>query len=322
MTLLNTNLIWRLCVVLLSLFVDWSFADALHLSPTTTALPPARTFPKTSFSTFFHDDSQQKTSSQSGGTDLFQSPDEVTAVASRRLADISSFPSVRDCNGHSILPGGRSAVSKFCVAVATGSTSFLKRWWWALPMGLALVPVYSSLVFNVLPSMPHWWPLTKMDQLFMNPSYGLIVTVFLSSNVFYLASGLYLLKRFSRKANAMQGYQMLGGLVLTAGVVSTVFHYFQALGSFRIAEALCYIDHAVAVTSILSFWNRCGRPGVCTTIIGLAGMATLVITDPLHIYPYLHSTWHGLSAAAAILWAHDGVRRRLRAMEISSGGEL
>ena len=120
----------------------------------------------------------------------------------------------------------------------------------------------------------------------------------------------------------MQGYQMLGGLVLTAGVVSTIFHYFQALGSFRIAEALCYIDHAVAVTSILSFWNRCGRPGVCTTVIGLTGIAMLVITDPLHIYPYLHSTWHGLSAAAAIMWAHDGVKRRLCAMEINTGGDL
>lgn len=298
--------------------MDWSFADALHLSPST--MRPSRTLPKTSFSNIFVDDSQKKISSELE-TPLFPPSDAAAAVPSRRITDIS-FPALRDYNSHFLLPSRRSAVSNFCIAVAKGSASFLKRWWWALPMGLAFVPVYSSLVLKVLPSMPHWWPLTKMDRLFVYPSYGLIVTVFLSSNVFYFASGMYLLKRFSRKSNAMQGYRMLGGLVLTAGVVSTIFHYFQALGSFRIAEALCYIDHAVAVTSILSFWSRCGRPGVCTTVIGLAGIATLVITDPLHIYPYLHSTWHGLSAAAAILWAHDGVERRLRVMEISSGGDL
>lgn len=297
--------------------MDWSFAEALHLSPST--MRQSRTFPKTSFSNIFLDDSQQIISSQLE-TPLFPPSDASSAVASLKLTDIS-LPALRDYNSHFLLLSGRSALSNFCVAVAKGSASFLKRWWWALPMGLAFVPVYSSLVLKVLPSMPHWWPLTKMDQLFSNPSYGVIATVFLSSNLFYFASGLYLLKRFSRKSNAMQGYQMLGGLVLAAGVVSTIFHYFQALGSFRIAEALCYIDHAVAVTSILSFWNRCGRPGVCTTVIGLAGIATLVITDPLHIYPYLHSTWHGLSAAAAILWAHDGVKRRLRAMEISAGGD-
>jgi hypothetical protein len=300
--------VWLLFMVLMSLLFDGSLADALHMASPLRQQAPLQ---KKSFPSFLKDYSKIVCLSETSST-LFQSD----AVASRNFADIPTFSMDERL---SILPDqllqGRSAVHKFCVAVAKGSFSFVKRWWWALPMGLAFVPVYSSLVLKVLPSMPHWWPLTKMDKLLNNPKYGLIVTVFLSSNAFYLASGLYLLTRFSCKSNAMQGYKMLGTLVLTAGVVSTVFHYYQALGSFRIAEALCYIDHAVAITSILSFWHRCGRPGVFTTILGLTGIATLVITDPLHIYPYLHSAWHCLSAGAAILWAHDGVNRRLRTME-------
>lgn len=189
-------------------------------------------------------------------------------------------------------------------------------------MALAIVPVYSSLVWNVLPTMPHWWPLTRMDQLFTSPSWNLIVTVFLSSNLFYFASGAYLLGRFSLLSKTayagktgLKGFPMLGGLIMTAGAVSTTFHYFQALGSFRIAEALCYVDHAVAISSILYFWHRCGRPGLAASLMAAAGFATLAITQPLVIYPYLHSAWHGLSAGAAVFWANDGVNRRLQMME-------
>ena len=307
--------VWLLCVAFLGIVVDASLADALQLkSPLRTkSLLQKKLFP----GLLKANDSTKICPTQSNSA-LFQSD----AVASRISANVPKESLLED--RLSMLPGqilrGRNVVHKVCVSMTKGSLSFLKRWWWAFPMALALVPVYSTLVLNVLPSMPHWWPLTKMDQLLNSPSWGLIVTVFLSSNAFYFASGLYLLIRFSRKGNAMQGYNMLGGLVLTAGVVSTVFHYFQALGSFRVAEALCYLDHAVAITSILSFWHRCGRPGRVATTMSLVGVCTLAITDPLHIYPYLHSAWHGLSAGAAVFWAHDGVKRRLRILE--NGGVL
>ena len=213
-------------------------------------------------------------------------------------------------NGFNTVGNGYAQAANCCVVG-------LKRWWWALPMILAFVPAFTMLTYNELPSMPQWWPLTKMDQLLQNPSYGLTVALFLSSNAFYFASGVYLLNRFKSKSTSMQGYQRLGALVLIAGAISTIFHSFQALGSFCIAEALCYIDHAVAVTSTLSFWHRCGRPGVVTTVIGLAGVIALVITDPLPLYPLLHSSWHGLSAVAAVLWAHDGMNRHESATGIN-----
>jgi hypothetical protein len=209
-----------------------------------------------------------------------------------------------------LFPKKRCFLHQICVSCINGTTSYLRKFWWTLPMILAFIPIYSSIFLKTLPSMPNWWPLTKMDRLFQSPYYGLVATLFLSSNAFYFISGAYLLSRFSPATSSLKGYQILGILLLLSGTVSTIFHYYQALGSFRIAEALCYVDHALAVTSILSFWHRCGRPGKLTTLLGISGLIMLVITDPLHIYPYLHSTWHGLSAGAAILWAHDGAKRR------------
>jgi hypothetical protein len=88
--------------------------------------------------------------------------------------------------------------------------------------------------------MPGWWPLTSMDRIISSPSAQVIVTLFLSSNVFYLASGLYLLCRFGpireNAKSSLKGYPLLGGMVLTAGAVSTIFHAYQALGSFSIAQ--------------------------------------------------------------------------------------
>jgi hypothetical protein len=237
---------------------------------------------------------------------------QADVLAPRGLLD---FVEIEKRDGKSVLskklfPNSRIIIHQICVSCIKGTTSFFQKFWWTLPMALAFVPIYSSLILKTLPSMPSWWPLTKMDRLFQSPYYGLVVTVFLSSNAFYFVSGAYLLSKFSSVGSSLKGYHVLGFLLFLSGTVSTVFHYFQALGSFRIAEALCYIDHAVAVTSILSFWHRCGRPGKLTTILGISGLIMLVITDPLHIYPYLHSSWHGLSAGAAILWAHDGVKRR------------
>jgi len=97
---------------------------------------------------------------------------------------------------------------------------------------------------------------------------------------------------------------ILGGSVLTAGTVSTVFHSVQALGPHSLAECLCFIDHGVAISSIFYFWFKCGRPSRRTWLLSLAGLATLSFTEG---YAWLHSVWHLLSASAAVVWARDGV---------------
>jgi hypothetical protein len=310
-----------LLTVLLSLLVDASLADAFHMSssPLRSSSPSRRNFKSI-------DDSATTImpGTSAASSALSQSAEVADTTRTQIRGGSVGVPSLETTL--SMLPDqilqGRSAVHKFCVSAAKSTFSVFKKCWWALPMALAIVPVYSALVWNVLPTMPHWWPLTRMDQLFTSPSWNVIVTVFLSSNLFYFVSGAYLWGRFSWESKShadgstgLKGFPMLGGLIMTAGAVSTTFHYFQALGSFRIAEALCYVDHAVAISSILYFWHRCGRPGLAASLMAAAGFATLAITQPLVIYPYLHSAWHGLSAGAAVFWANDGVNRRMQMME-------
>lgn len=94
--------------------------------------------------------------------------------------------------------------------------------------------------------------------------------------------------------------------ILTSGLVSTIFHSFQAMSgsaeASALAEALCFVDHGVAGASVLYFWNVCGRPRRSTVVVGVAGLVALAL--PLRPgYAWLHSLWHFLSATAALLWA-------------------
>ena len=102
---------------------------------------------------------------------------------------------------------------------------------------------------------------------------------------------------------------MLGLWILTAGLISTVFHSVQALGSYSVAESLCYIDHGVAISASFYFLDTCGLPSKRVLALGLAGLAALAFTYPS--YAFLHSSWHFLSAAAATKWAIEGHARTL-----------
>ena len=59
--------------------------------------------------------------------------------------------------------------------------------------------------------------------------------------------------------------------MIAAGLVSVIFHSFQAFGSYSLAEGLCYVDHGFAISSTLYFFNICGRPSKKVMALGLAG---------------------------------------------------
>jgi hypothetical protein len=194
-------------------------------------------------------------------------------------------------------------------------------------MFACLIPVYHALVLQQNASMPHWWRVFPMDHLWASPDAIAIVGFFLMSNVAYFLSAAYLIAMFppvlssttitsaaGAESQAKTGGRLntmlslrptqhtgLGLWVVAAGTISTLFHSFQALGDYGIAEGLCYIDHGVALTAIFYFWRVLGRPSLATCSVSLVGLVTLVLTHPG--YAYLHSTWHFLSATAAILWA-------------------
>jgi hypothetical protein len=217
-------------------------------------------------------------------------------------------------------------------ATVAASKNLCQTSWWASPMFACLIPVYHALVLQQNPSMPHWWRVFPMDHLWASPDAVAIVGFFLMSNLAYFLSAAYLIALFppvlaststatasttaaaTEESQAKTGGRLntmlslrptkhtgLGLWVATAGAVSTLFHSFQALGDYGIAEGLCYIDHGVALTAIFYFWRVLGRPSPATCCVSVAGLVTLVLTHPG--YAYLHSTWHFLSATAAILWA-------------------
>jgi hypothetical protein len=217
-------------------------------------------------------------------------------------------------------------------ATVAASKNLCQTSWWASPMFACLIPVYHALVLQQNPSMPHWWRVFPMDHLWASPDAVAIVGFFLMSNLAYFLSAAYLIALFppvlaststatasktvagAEESQAKTGGRLntmlslrptkhtgLGLWVATAGAVSTLFHSFQALGDYGIAEGLCYIDHGVALTAIFYFWRVLGRPSPATCCVSVAGLVTLVLTHPG--YAYLHSTWHFLSATAAILWA-------------------
>lgn len=196
------------------------------------------------------------------------------------------------------------------------SIDLLLKSWYALPMFLALVPLYCTFGAKTCARMPHWWPVINIDHVMASGNGGPVIAWFLFSNIAYFASGSYIVKQFPPTMTKQQGpwrllrcavptrYTMLGVWILAAGLVSTIFHSVQALGPYTMAEALCYVDHGFAISACFYYFETLPRPSRRVWAFGLTGIATLVITDPG--YTWLHSTWHFLSAAAATLWAVEG----------------
>eukprot|EP00978_Attheya_sp_CCMP212_P020328 scaffold58016_cov49-Attheya_sp.AAC.1 len=195
-----------------------------------------------------------------------------------------------------------------------GAGVALQDSWWCLPMGLALVPLYYWLVLNAYPCTPSWWPCIQLGPLLdWSNSYAYAsatVFTFLLSNMAYVFGGVYLLKYLPRQqqqhnkeaSEEVRKLSVMGFLILLAGGVSVIFHSIQALGPHTMAEAWCYMDHAVAITSGCYFLQHCGLPSARTLAIGLPGLLALALPRG-HAYPWMHSVWHLLSAAAAVSWA-------------------
>ena len=191
---------------------------------------------------------------------------------------------------------------------------FLRKSWWTFPMILALLPFYCLFFKGVCATMPDWWQVVKIDT--HNTPFS--VGCFLFSNASYFLAGSYLLTRFpfQRKGKVYQPtrFSMLGVWILVAGLVSVIFHSVQTVGSYALAESLCYIDHGIAISSGFYYFDTCGFPSRCTLGLGLAGLAALVFTYPGYVW--LHSSWHLLSAAAATRWALEGHDRTLSKNEV------
>jgi hypothetical protein len=103
----------------------------------------------------------------------------------------------------------------------------------------------------------------------------------------------------------------LGGTVWASGVVSAIYHIFQSIDvSDYFAETLCFLDHGVAMSSVLYFIKVCGIPRLRTAMMGALSLVALKPKGAA--YAYTHSVWHFLSAAVTISWAHDGIQRHKR----------
>ena len=104
-------------------------------------------------------------------------------------------------------------------------------------MILALIPPYFALFCRTVPTMPSFWPLVKL----VDSVIAGVIVMFLLSNIAYFVSGIYLFLRYhlsilpNETSEVAFRDPLLGGSVLTAGTVSTVFHSIQALGSQTLA---------------------------------------------------------------------------------------
>jgi hypothetical protein len=218
---------------------------------------------------------------------------------------------------------------------------FARNYWWLAPSFAAFVPLITTFVLGIGDAaMPHWWPVTPMGHILKSPDAALVIGFFLTSNIAYFLSGAFLVRRFPfvRPDNApspaaittsnTEGVALLlnmkkqllatrivptrqtwlGLFLLWAGLISTIFHTEQALGSYAISNSLCYLDHAVAGTACFYYFHTCGRPSPRVWALGIAGLIALGV--PLPGYAWLHSTWHFLSAAAATLWALESFGTR------------
>eukprot|EP00536_Pseudo-nitzschia_multiseries_P002124 jgi/Psemu1/182812/e_gw1.28.166.1 len=200
-------------------------------------------------------------------------------------------------------------------SLASSTIESVRTYWWSFPMILALIPPYCVLCKGTYASMPDWWSVVRMDHIASGNNANLVIGSFLGSNIAYAISGVYLLLKFGLSHRSQGGifefrstrFSMLGIWIIVAGLVSTIFHSVQALGSYALAESLCYLDHAVAGSATFYFLDTCGIPSKATSIIGAVAMMALVISTPG--YAWFHSSWHYLSAAAATRWAIDGYAR-------------
>ena len=174
--------------------------------------------------------------------------------------------------------------------------TFIASTWWLTPLVLCLVPLYTLCLFQCLPVTPDCWKLVQLQPFGHSVSS---IGGFLLSNVVYFVSGGYLCYKSDTTRS-------LGLWTLLAGLVSTIFHSVQVV-DYRLAEALCYFDHGVAITSILYFVKTLGLPGLRTTVLSALGL--VLLANPLpDLYLWLHSFWHVCSAGAALTWAMDAAR--------------
>jgi len=245
---------------------------------------------------------------------------QATSSTSRKIKSISEFLSSLQWPASSARQEG----------IRDAAITWFSNYWWTLPLFLALVPPYTTFVLGSGDAiMPRWWPCTKMDHTLAAPDAFTVIGCFLVSNIAYFASGIYLVSKYPFvRANATSNVDTMNGsrntlnvlkakaaklsilptrrtwlgvLVLLSGLISTIFHTEQALGSYALANSLCYIDHAIAGTCTFYFFHTLERPTKRVWALGLAGLACLSIPSPA--YAWLHSSWHLLSAAAATVWA-------------------
>jgi hypothetical protein len=156
--------------------------------------------------------------------------------------------------------------------------------------------------------MPEWWPVVGLNGIF-GAYWWPVIGGFLASNICYFASGVYLVDKFYHR----QKFKMLGVWILVAGLVSTLYHTVQSLvGVNAVSETLAYIDHGIALSAGCYYLDTCGWPSKKVLTIGLSGIACLAVCNSAEAYAILHSCWHGLSAAAATIWAIEGYGQKKR----------
>ena len=234
-----------------------------------------------------------------------------------------AFPGRGNVDAKSLLKEMQSSIYSFVRAtgllfasVAKATKESLRNYWWCHPMLLALVPAYSLIFKGSWASMPDWWAVFDMSHLAAPGKANWILASFLGSNVAYGLSAAYLIKRFGSFEISENGrlkfkrskLSMLTFWLTLSGIISTAYHSFQTLGSFAVADAFCYIDHAIAGSSIFYFFHVCGNPSKRTWTIGAMALLALFGGTPTN-YAWIHSSWHYLSALTATLWALDGYHR-------------
>ncbi len=199
-------------------------------------------------------------------------------------------------------------------SLAESTLQTIRKYWWLNPMLLALIPPYSLLVRGTYATMPDWWSVVDMGHIAASKHANWVIAPFLGSNTAYGISAAYLMKKFGFLKFTKAGIRfhptklsMLGVWVAIAGVMSTIYHSVQALGSYALAENLCYIDHAIACSAIFYFLDTCGIPSKKTLMVGALSAVSLVFWTPS--YAGIHSLWHFLSALTATRWAMDGHKR-------------
>ena len=231
---------------------------------------------------------------------LLQARGDSTSLTWLSLPTLSTtlFPRhfLRRCSKQAILVA--EDVQDACERCTSAVSGVVQNFWWLLPLlSMCLVPLYTVTVFQAFPETPHFWKLVSMDHVL-----SAWIAPFLASNATYYMAAARLFSTQQQNRNSLATW------MLAAGTVSTIFHTVQSLGSYRLAELLCYLDHGVAGTAMLYFWHECGAPSRRTWALGSAGLACLAC--PGALYPALHSLWHALSAMTAVVWVHDGQSRQ------------